>query len=188
MPRYHRDTDRLDLIYRGPDQTLNDVQVVYHQVEHDADVSRAKAKGAQAMTLDEERLEVVPGDGLEAGIEPLDVAYRQLCPAPCSGSHKLLSLLHAEGHRLFHENGDTLLEKRQGHGMVMQGRHGNADRIGPVKQKIEIGGPFRCELPGHRPGVGRIYVHHTDQLGTFHGGIDPRMLLPEVPYPNDAHL
>jgi hypothetical protein len=59
------------------DKRENHVEIVNHQIEHDADVRRARGIRRKAMALDELRLGRDAFNKFENGIEPLDVADLQ---------------------------------------------------------------------------------------------------------------
>src|SRR5665213_627012 len=87
------------------------VEVVDHQIQHDADVGAARGKRRQAMALDEFRL---GGDGLEKcenGIEPLDVANLEDTIFLLRDLNEFGGLFGTIGHRFFDEDVFALREQ-----------------------------------------------------------------------------
>jgi len=112
----------------------NHVEIVDHQIEHDADVRAARGKWRQAMALDELRF---GGNGLkksENRIEPLDVADLQDEIFLLREFAQFGGLLGTVGHRLLDEDMFALCE--QLFGDVKMRRRGRDD----VQRVARVGG------------------------------------------------
>ena len=76
------DAGGVDLRDPALGQAQDDVDVVDHHVQDDADVDAAEGQGADARDLHEPRPDVQPGHGADGGVEPLDVPDLHGHPGP----------------------------------------------------------------------------------------------------------
>ena len=83
-------------------EVVDDVDVVDHQIEDDADVRRPKLERAEAVALDELGNDLVLANRREGGIESFDVADLQcgVCGS-CLGDQRL-GAFQVAGDRLLH--------------------------------------------------------------------------------------
>ena len=100
LARLH--ADGVHVLHRAAHQIENDIKVVDHQVEHDADLGAARAQpGArrrvrsQPVRFDEPRLARGVVQALEDGIEALDVPHLQHDVPPACELDELASFLDA---------------------------------------------------------------------------------------------
>ena len=96
----HARADRVDAFDRRADQLLDQVDVVDHQIEHDAHVGAALLERREPMRFDEARLLQAACRGEDRGIETLEVADLQRCSrarAPASTSSRASATVVAIG-------------------------------------------------------------------------------------------
>ena len=167
---------------------MDDVEVVDHQVEDDANVGGAEPERAEAVAFDEDRLEAVAGDRLVAGVEALDVADLEPGAALRRGGDEVARVLDAVGHGLLDEDGDAAPEERQRDGVMVERGDDDADGLRAVEQEVRRLGPFGLEFPGDGARRGGVAVHDADQLGIRQPGVDAGVLLAEMADADDAHL
>ena len=62
------------MIYRGPHKTVNEIDIVDHQIKHDTDIQGARFEGRNSMRLNELWFFNVFRERNHDGIEPLEVS------------------------------------------------------------------------------------------------------------------
>ena len=174
-----------------PHKSQNHVQIVNHQVEHDADVRAAGRVGGKAVGFNEARIGGHVFQVMEDGIEALDVADLEddiLLRGPL---HQPGGLGGIVGHRFFHQHmfaggqegvsqlemgaggGDDAESGRTGHGLTQGGKNRHAIFFG------DFGG-------GLRGGI--MHAGKLDQPGGGQIGVDAGMFLAQGTDPQDGHF
>ncbi len=180
--------DSLDAGEGGGHQALDDVEIVDHQVEDDADVGGAEAEGAEAVTFDEQRLEAHAGDGLEAGVEAFDVADLEASAGGGGRGDEFLCLFHAEGHGLFNQHGEAATKEGEGDGVVVEGGHDDTDGLRAIEEEGRVCGGRNLELASDGAGLFLGGVHNADKFDIGHLRVHPGVLLAQMPDADDADL
>jgi len=83
----------------------------------------------------------------------------QCCPTRSRGGQQVVGLRERPRHRLFDQDPDSPLQKRQGHIPVPLGRHRDGDGIDPVEDLPEVGQRTR---PGARRDLRRAARERID--------------------------
>ena len=109
--REHLDAHPLDALDAVVHHAQDHVEVVDHQVEDDVDIGAALAERRQAVALDEARPGDDAGQGADRRVEALEVPDLQDAPARVRRIDQRLPLRDRDGHRLFDQDVDALVEQ-----------------------------------------------------------------------------
>jgi len=65
-------------------------------------------------------------------------------------------------------------------------RDGHREHVHPVQERLEALEGRGAETPGHLPAALRVQVEDSFESDTFHPGIETRVVLAQMPDPDDA--
>ena len=136
----------------GPDQVKHQIDVVNHQVQHGADIGRTSGERADPGRLDESRLIEIGLGGDQRRIESFDVPDLQHGLAAAGRGDQIVGLAHAAGQRLFDQDVQAAIEKRQCDVAMRVGGGGDDRRVDFVDQVVIVGDRGRfCRRPRLQP-------------------------------------
>ena len=138
-----RHADGIHLHPRRADEVQDDLEVVDHDIEHDADIQAAAGIGREPRGLDEARMGEARLERGEHGIETLDVADLEDDAVFLREVAKFARLLRRFDEGFFHEHVLAVFEQVFGDGEVGDGGRGDGGGIDGVGELLEIGGAAR---------------------------------------------
>ena len=163
-----------------PDQSQQEIQIVNHQIQYDADIGRPACERAQALALDELGLKRVFLELLEGGIETFNVSDLDEHFSPAGAFDEAFGLIQSGGERFFDQKGNARTEKFYGDGVMPAGGHGENRRVNQRQQRAVVAIGLTAQSPGHCLGLVEIHIDDTNQLDLGERGQDARVLLAKV--------
>ena len=163
-----------------PHQRQHQIQIVNHQVEHDADVGRAAGEAAAALAGDVLGLQRQPLHLFKGGIEAFDVADLQHGSAPLGGGDQFLGLGEVGGQRLLDQHGDAARQEVGGDGVMGEGGGGDDGGVHQRRQGGVVGKGPRAAAEGDGLGLGGVRVGDADQFHVRHGRQDAGVFLAQM--------
>ena len=145
----HGYTDGIDTLQRRADEVQDDLDVVDHQVEHNADFDAAVRIRREPVRFDETRTRQSRFERAEHGIEPFDVADLQDESARVGEFGKSFCVSRRLGDRFFDKDVFAAFEKKFSHREMGRRRRGDGCRIDKRRKFFERCACLRSETRGH---------------------------------------
>ena len=145
-------------------QGKHQVDIVNHQIEHDADVAGSSGVGAEALSADELRLQGAGLDLLKRGIEAFDVADLQQCLVLRGQADEGVGLAQVQGQRFLDQQVNVPLEEFRSDNAVLEGGNDDARGIDEIEQRLKIGKGQRAQPLGNGLGLDMVDVGDSDEL------------------------
>jgi hypothetical protein len=174
---------------RRVDEVEHDIDVVNHEVEHDARLDRAETERVDPVALDENRVLDVRQRSDHHGVEPLNVPHLERHAALSRETIERLRLSETARHRLFDEDGDARLDQARRDSVMRWRRRHDAGRLRARDQlwrQLEV--VRHSERCADLLGLLRVRVDHPHEPSAAQLPIDARVLLPEVANPHDEDV
>jgi hypothetical protein len=124
-----RPAGRVEALDLRIDEVEDQVEVVDHEIVHDADVEAPEAERRQAVAFDEARLELHLAHLDQAGLETLHVPHGHVHATASRRGQDRIGFVEACGQRLLDQGRNSALEQRDRDLGVQRRRNGDADRI-----------------------------------------------------------
>jgi hypothetical protein len=161
----------------------HDIEIVNHQIKHDADVGRAGRVGREPVRFDEARFGRGGLEIFENGIEPLDVADLQDAIFLLRDLNQVRRPARFVGHRFFDEDVFALLQQRFGDFKMRDGRRDDVERVGiSAASAMELKTCSLCFaaiLRAESACASKMPANSTVAGGFLEFGIDARVMLSE---------
>ena len=159
----HTRTDSIDALDGCADQLLDEVDVVDHEIEHDADVGAAQLERREPVRLDEAQLLQTAGRGQDRRIETFEVADLQRAVVNTRDVDELARLGNGGRDGLLDEHVNAVPEQRAADRMMQWSRHREADCVDLVEDLAIVADSRHAKLrTDSRRGRG-IRIDHRDQ-------------------------
>jgi hypothetical protein len=178
------DTDRRNRTHRGVDHGEQHIQVVNHEVEHDADIGRTECVRGKPLGIDELGADRHLLECAQSRIESLDMADLQDGPAGAGVFDESFRLGSGRSHRLFHQCGDASREEWAGHFAVQDGGDRDGDGVYEVEHRSVVAEPSCAALRCDRLSLLSSRIGDGDELDARHCRENSRVVLAQVA---DAH-
>ena len=120
--------DCIDTLHWRPHKTVNEIDVVDHQIQHDADIQATWLVTSDSIRFDELWLRYLICECGDYGVESLEVSDLKHEIFGARKIDELAGLFHRCGERLFQKHVDAALQKRAGNIKVRRCGCGNYDR------------------------------------------------------------
>jgi hypothetical protein len=165
----------------------NDLKIVNHQVEDDADICAAVRVRRQAVCFNEARVGQPFFQGAQHGIKPLNVPNLQNQLVDCGDLGEFAGLLGRFGNWLFHEKMFTGSEEAVSHLVMRVGGRGDGGSVNLLRELIERAGRHRAILATDGSGTRRINIKHGRKLRVRHIRIKPGVIAADMANANNSY-
>ena len=162
------DTDGVDVLDGALGEGEDDVDIMDHDVEHDADVGGAEGVRRDALGFHKAGLDFEPVHGLADGVEAFGIADLQGAVIVAGQLEHVPSLGQREGEGFFDEHGDLAGEERFGDGGVVLGGYRDGYGVNLVEQLggVTVGGGL--VLLGQFAVAVLVEINDADEFDLFH--------------------
>jgi hypothetical protein len=184
--RQHGNTHRPNFADGGRHEAQNNVDIVNHEIENNVDVEASRRERGKPMDFKKLGLRCGLTGGRNDGVEPLDMADLKDSLVLPGCIDQRMSLFERGRHWLLDENIDALLQEFHANSGVIDGRNRETDGVDVAVQVPVVGKWGRLVQTGDlfRPRL--LDIDHTGKMAQL--GIQPRMLLPQMPDTYYCHL
>jgi hypothetical protein len=159
---------------------------VNHQIQHHVDIRPPLAKRAEAMAFDEDGPPDIRPHDPHHGIESFTVSDLQSAVASLRNFHELTGFSRHHGKRLLDQHVFPGLQTTARYLIVHGGGNSDADDINLRQQLFEVPEQTNPVSIGDQLPSLRREIDDTDQSGPGKRRVEARMMLAQVPNPDDA--
>ena len=189
LPRTEISPAAWNILNRRLGQRQDDIQIVDHDVHHDANIGRAKRIAASPCGIDIFWIAHVGSHCRQRGIESLDMANLQRHILLTGERDQIVRLLRSDCDRLLNQKRQPAAEQFHRDGVMVRGRRYNDSRIlmSPTPSSLKIGDRLCVRFLSHTVAARFHRIGHRDEFDIFQPRRNPRMDPAQMPRPDNSN-
>src|SRR6185437_3999853 len=165
--RHHGDAAGGNVAHLAFDHTKDDVDIVDHEVEDDADLGAAGVELRQAMDLDKKGVERDGLNGEIGGVKAFDMAHLELYVRFPDELYDLAGFFHGVGKGFFHKYVFAFADRFLAEVEVEWGGGHDIYDIAGIHEGVGVGEAWELVFLGYFRGIDIFRVIESNQLRLF---------------------
>ena len=164
VPADDRRADGVNLAQRAADHRQHEINVVDHQIENHADIRRAEGESAGPDRFDILGRADPRGNGMEGGIEPLDVSHLKDDVSLLRGGDQLFGVGYAVQSGFSTRSGMPAAQEIAGNPVVKTRRRGDDGGVEAIEYVRVVGRRLAMALGGDSVAAGRDWIDDGQEI------------------------
>ncbi len=162
--REYRAPHCVDTLHRRAYETVDEIDIVDHQIQHYAHIESTRLVGCDPVRLDELWLIHVFRESYDSRIEALEVSYLQHERFFCRQFDEFMGLVHRGCYRFLQQYVDAIIQQCARNLEMRRRRRGDRDRADIADQVVIIQRIFHAEPRGDGTRTITVDVDDPDEL------------------------